>query len=185
VSYVKEDLLAHIQPFWSEVEEAVQLMDVDAAELTRIDAYITTVIDNFYVKSSDRGLARFERALGIKPARDATLDQRRKTVEARIRIQGAMTRDALINIAAGFGMKIDVIENFAGYVVEFEVLDEDMPIDERLFYDTLRELVPAHIDMNYRVKLVRNLSLTAVTIPNEIKVPYLGTTRLSTSVGGI
>lgn len=185
MSYVKEDLLDHIQPFWAEVEEAVKLLDVDAAELTRIDAYITTVIDNFYVRSSDRSLARFEKALGIKPPLGATLEQRKKTVEARIRIQGAMTRDALINIAAGFGMKIEIYENFPGYVVEFDVVDEDAPIDERMFYETFRELVPAHVDINYRVKLVRNLALDTERFVNEIKTSYLGTTRLSSGVGGL
>lgn len=185
MSYVKEDLLDHIQPFWAEVEEAVALMDVDAAELTRIDAYITTVIDNFYVRSADRNLVRFERALGITPPVGATLEQRKKTVEARIRIQGAMTRDALINIAAGFGMVIDIYENFAGYVVDFDVIAEDTPIDEQLFYDTFRELVPAHIDISYRVKIRAQLTAESVFVTHAVKAPLLNTVAMRTMPGGL
>lgn len=185
MSYVKEDLLDHIQPFWADVEEAVALMDADAAELTRIDAYITTVIDNFYVRSSDRSLARFEKALGIKPPLGATLEQRKKTVEARIRIQGAMTRDALINIAAGFGMAIEITENFAGYVVEFDVVAEETPIDEQLFYNTFRELVPAHIDINYRVKIRVQLTADSTFIVNTVKAPLLNAAIMRTMPGGL
>ena len=95
------------------------------------------------------GLAEWERLVGITPAANQTLEQRRSAVVAKLCSTGTTNAEmirALAEALTGYGAK--VTENFGDYSFSLRFYGEEdgfIAIDADLLMSTVEEVKPAHL----------------------------------------
>ena len=105
--------------------------------------------DQFYVPTATWGLAEWERLVGITPAANQTLEQRRSAVVAKLCSTGTTNAEmirALAEALTGYGAS--VTENFSDYSFSLRFFGEDdgfISIDADLLMSTVEEIKPAHL----------------------------------------
>ena len=105
--------------------------------------------DQFYVPTATWGLVEWERLVGITPAANQTLEQRRSAVVAKLCSTGTTNAEmirALAEALTGYGAS--VTENFSDYSFSLRFFGEDdgfISIDADLLMSTVEEIKPAHL----------------------------------------
>ena len=105
--------------------------------------------DQFYVPTATWGLVEWERLVGITPAANQTLEQRRSAVVAKLCSTGTTNAEmirALAEALTGYGAS--VTENFSDYSFYLRFFGEDdgfISIDADLLMSTVEEIKPAHL----------------------------------------
>ena len=105
--------------------------------------------DQFYVPTATWGLAEWERLVGITPAANQTLEQRRSAVVAKLCSTGTTNAEmirALAEALTGYGAS--VTENFGDYSFSLRFYGEEngfINIDADLLVRTVEEVKPAHL----------------------------------------
>lgn len=174
-------------PYWRENKDMQSIFAAYAALITSLEETVNEVLTNerFVSSATEAGIRLMEAQYGLPEDDTLSLDDRRARLLAAKRKSQNVNEAYLKNVANGLGLTVDIIRNMDGFAIEVEVIDEAKPIDEALLYKVFREIVPAYLDMLYRVKIRVNMRMTTVYLSTEVKVDYLGTTRLSTNVGGL
>lgn len=126
--------------------------DIDSnKECVLLDAYLTTM--------SERRITQWERKFGIQPAPDATLENRRDVVIARIRGQGKLNTALINTIVKSFtGEGCDCWIKDSVLYVELEQFDESKISPDVVMANITNELsrkIPAHLGL--RVQLIYKL----------------------------
>lgn len=147
----KPDLLLHLPDFWADIYEVAQLLDTDAEELLLLDQYVESLVNNLYVMTSDRSLPKWERAFGITPGINDTVEQRRERIQSKLRLQGTVTKESIANVAAAFsGGDVTVTETPASASVTIKFTGTfGIPQDLASLSANLREMLPAHLAFAY------------------------------------
>ena len=97
------------------------------------------------------GLSFWESAFGLKPSETEDIDSRRRAVVARIRGVGTATLDMIRKTAeAQTGCSAEVVEYAAQN--SFDVRLCGMAADVSALNSILREIIPAHLQWNYRME---------------------------------
>lgn len=174
-------------PYWRENKDMQSIFVAYASLIASIETTIDETLTNerFVASATEAGIALMELQYGLPEDETLSLDDRRARLLAAKRKSQNVNEAYLKNVAGGLGLTVDIVRNIDGFVIEVEVLDETKPIDEALLYKTFREIIPAYLDMLYRVKVRANVNLSSFYRATEIRTTMLGTTRLSTNVGGL
>ena len=174
-------------PYWRENKDMQSIFAAYAALIESLEETVNEVLTNerFVASATEAGILLMESQYKLKEDPELTLDDRRARILVAKRKSQNVNEAYLKNVAGGLGLEVDIIRNMDGFTIEVEVTDEDKPIDEALLYKTFREIIPAYLDMLYRVKVRANVRLSSAYRANEIRLTLLGTTRLSTNVGGL
>ena len=174
-------------PYWRENKDMQSIFVAYASLIASIETTIDETLTNerFVASATEAGIALMELQYGLPEDETLSLDDRRARLLAAKRKSQNVNEAYLKNIAGGLGLTVEIVRNMDGFVIEVEVLDETKPIDEALLYKTFREIIPAYLDMLYRVKVRANVNLSSFYRATEIRTTMLGTTRLSTNVGGL
>ena len=174
-------------PYWRENKDMQSIFVSYASLIASIETTIDETLTNerFVASATEAGIAMMEVQYGLKEDASLTLDDRRARLLAAKRKSQNVNEVYLKNVAAGLGLIVEIVRNMDGFVIEVDVLGEDKPIDEGLLYKTFREIIPAYLDLLYRVKIKTNLSLEHVLILNEVRAPMLNQTRMMTTPGGL
>jgi hypothetical protein len=113
------------------------------------------------------GLAIYEREFGITPDINKPQDQRLSVLRAKMRGQGTTTKPMLQSMAASFsGGEVDVNERFAEYITEIKFVGTwGTPPNVNDLWDSIREILPAHLDLifTYRYLTWRELNAQSLT----------------------
>lgn len=135
--------LFHEDPYWRD------LVDAMAKELDVAHALLDRVLEAFYVAhAAEWGLRRWERMVGADVAPTGVSDgDRRAAVLARLRLGPRTVADFEALVESYFGLTGQVVEDYAGYAVEFNVYGAPSDEEQEAFERVLRELLPAHLAM--------------------------------------
>lgn len=174
-------------PYWRENKDMESIFVAYASLIASIETTIDETLTNerFVASATEAGIALMELQYGLPEDETLSLDDRRARLLAAKRKSQNVNEAYLKNVAGGLGLTVEIVRNMDGFVIEVDVLGEDKPIDEGLLYKTFREIIPAYLDLLYRVKIKTNLSLEHVLILNEVRTPLLNQTRMMTTPGGL
>lgn len=174
-------------PYWRDNKDMIAIFSSYASLITGVE----TVVDDYLLNerlvasATEWGLHIMETQYGLEVEPSYTLDDRRAQILVAKRKDNYVNEARMHSVAAGLGLKVELIRNADGFALEVDVISEDRPIDEGLLYRVFREIIPAYLDLLYRVKIKANLSLEHVLILNEVRAPLLNQTRMMTTPGGL
>lgn len=156
------------------------IIERQAKELADLDAAIKDVFDQYFIDTTTWGLANWERVCGIVTDENKPLDQRRSAIKAKIRGIGPVTKEMIQRVvSAWFGEEIDVIERFANYEVMIEFLfDKAVGKNFTDIIDTLRELLPAHLNFGFAPSLKEYVSINEKATVNMRRYHRIGEFRI-------
>jgi len=145
------DLISYLPPYYQNVKEMVAIQNTLAQELGQINIDIEDLIKQCFVDTATWGLEIWERIFGIQTDKTKPLDQRRSMIKAKMRGAGTVNIEQIKNIAAAFlNGQVDVRENFASYSIDITFTDyQGVPPNRDDLTATLRQLMPAHLEINY------------------------------------
>lgn len=121
-------------------------VEMDAAHDTVYD-----LLDQFFIDTATWALPRWENELGLVPREGASLQERTEAIRARTRGLGTATIKLLKTVAQAYaGGTIDVIEDYPNYTILIQFVDiAGVPLNEQDIKNALREIIPAHLDVEY------------------------------------
>lgn len=145
------DLISYLPPYYQNVKEMVAIQNTLAQELGQINIDIEDLIKQCFVDTATWGLEIWERIFGIQTDKTKPLDQRRSMIKAKMRGAGTANIEQIKNIAAAFlNGQVDVQENFASYSIDIIFIDyQGVPPNRDELTAVLRDLIPAHLEINY------------------------------------
>lgn len=149
-------LLDYVPPYYAELLESSEILSAENAEIARLNANINDLLAQFNVATATWGLREWERIVGVKTDTSKTLGERRSVVIAKLRGAGVVTKAHVENVAESFrGGDVEVIEKYAEYTVVIKfVSDYGVPTNIDDLTDILREIIPAHLAIEYEFKFV-------------------------------
>lgn len=174
-------------PYWRDNKDMVAIFSSYASLITGVEMTVDDYLINerLVESATEWGLHIMETQYGLTVEPSYTLDDRRAQILAAKRKDNFANESRLYSVAAALGLKVELIRNTDGFVLEVDIISEDKPIDEGLLYKTFREIIPAFLDLLYRVKIKVNLVFEHILIVNEVRAPLLNTVRMQTMPGGL
>lgn len=149
-------LLDYVPPYYAELLESSEILSAENAEIARLNANINDLLAQFNVATATWGLREWERIVGVSTDTNKTLGERRSVVIAKLRGAGVVTKAHVENVAESFrGGDVEVIERYADYTIVIKfVSDYGVPTNINDLTDILREIIPAHLAIEYEFKFV-------------------------------
>lgn len=149
-------LIDYVPPYYDELLEATELLSAEDAEFARLNASIDDLLLQFNVSTATWGLREWERICGIANDTSKTVGERRSNVKARLRGYGIVTVEHIKNVADGYyGGETDIIERYADYTIVVKFTSSyGIPSNLSDLQAVLRELIPAHLAIEYEFKFV-------------------------------
>ncbi|MGG4217600.1 putative phage tail protein [Paenibacillus jamilae] len=137
--------------YYNESRIAGNVVDREAEELARVGASANDVLDQFYIGSATWGLTRWEKIFGITTDPTKTYEQRREVLRGKLRGVGRVNAELIENVAAAYANgEVDVTPNIASYTLTITFVGVfGVPAQIDLLKETLREIIPAHLAIDY------------------------------------
>lgn len=149
-------LIDYVPPYYDELLESSEILSAEDAEFARLNASIDDLLLQFNVSTATWGLREWERICGIITDTSKTLGERRSNVKARLRGYGVVTAEHIKNIADGYyGGETEIIERYSEYIVVIKFTSSyGIPSNLSDLQEVLREIIPAHLAIEYEFKFV-------------------------------
>ena len=149
-------LIDYVPVYYGELLESSEILSAENAEVSRLNASINDLLAQFNVATATWGLREWERIAGIAIDESKPLGERRSVVIARLRGAGVVTVEHVENVAEAFqGGDVEVIERYADYTIVIKFISSfGVPANLSDLTDLLRELIPAHLAIEYVFKFV-------------------------------
>lgn len=169
-------MIDYVPKYYHESDTAVNVIDREADEIIELNEEVADLLDQFFVETATWGLKFWERAVGIKPDENRSLDRRRARVKSRLRAKGVTTKEVIRNIARTHSQDVKVTQDPTNYEFTIEFLNPLDNLDLTEVNSDMNEVKPAHLKTILRVNLltegILNLGST-LKIGNTITVyPY-------------
>lgn len=119
-----------------------------------LDAYLVAIVEleqQFFIPTATWSLTDWEVRLGLPVQENWTQDDRRERLLAHLRSRGETTIGRVKFVAEAFlGGEIDVIDDFGAYKVLIKFVNVGgIPANIVSFQAAMREIIPAHLDIDY------------------------------------
>lgn len=152
----ERQLIDYVPPYYAELLESNELLSAENAEVGRLNANINDLLAQFNVATATWGLREWERIVGIKTDENKPLGERRSLITAKLRGAGVVTVGHIENIAESFqGGDVEIIEKSSEYTVVIKFVSSfGIPANLSDLTDLLREIIPAHLAIQYEFKFV-------------------------------
>lgn len=149
-------LIDYVPPYYDELLESSEILNAEDAEFARLNASIDDLLLQFSISTATWGLREWERVCGITTDTNKTLGERRSNIKAKLRGYGVVTVEHINNISDGYyGGQTDVIERYGEYTIVVKFISSyGIPSNLSDLQDVLREIIPAHLDIEYEFKFV-------------------------------
>ena len=149
-------LIDYVPPYYDELLESTELLAAEDAEFARLNASIDDLLLQFNVSTATWGLREWERICGITTDASKAIGERRSNVKARLRGYGIVTVEHIKTVADGYyGGQTDIIERYADYTIVVKFTSSyGIPTNLTDLQDVLREIIPAHLAIEYEFKFV-------------------------------
>lgn len=138
--------------------------------------------------ATNEGLKKSEFLIDIPTDLDLAIEQRRSIIIGKLRGQGTITKEAIIQIAKSYINEVEVIESYSNYNFTVELNSSNgFPYKLTRLYETIEDVQPAHLGS--RFKLISTTSHTNYfgtgSVLGEKTTIYPYTPRSIESVGNI
>lgn len=149
-------LIDYVPSYYSELLESSELLSAEDAEFARLNASIDDLLLQFNVSTATWGLREWERICGIITDTNKTLGERRSNIKARLRGAGVVTAKHIENISEGYyGGDTEIIEKYSEYTIVIKFVSSyGVPSNLSDLEEVLREIIPAHLAIEYEFKFV-------------------------------
>lgn len=163
VRSVYEAMQGYLPRYYDDIAEAQAVLNAYAVELEKLNDDIADVLAQFYVDTATWGLAKWEKMLGIPTDETKPLDQRRSLIKSKLRMLGTVTVSVIKNVAESFQYgEVDISEDPKNYTINVKfIVRHSIPPNLQDIKDALRDLIPAHLVINYSFNavVVSNINL--------------------------
>lgn len=149
-------LVDYVPPYYNELLESSELLSAEDVEFARLTASIDDLLLQFNVSTATWGLREWERICGISTDTNKTLGERRSNIKARLRGAGVVTAAHIKNVADGYyGGETEIIERYSEYLIVVKFTSSyGVPSNLTDLQEVLREIIPAHLVIEYEFKFV-------------------------------
>lgn len=146
-------MMSYLPPYYQDSAIISAIIQVRGAEVDKVRDALDEILAQFYIQTATWNLERWEDELGIPPNPAMTDSERRQRLIDHL--TGYDTCDAALikTIAAKYeNGEIEVIEDFAGYIVIIRFVGtKGQPPNLSQLQDAIRNIVPAHLDLQYEL----------------------------------
>lgn len=161
------DLKTVLPPDYENNVTMIELQDILSSETDRAEQALSRVLNERFIDTAVETLPRREAMYGIKNAYgDAASDieKRRRIIKAKLRGRGTLTKEALRDYVKTFldpGDSVTIIEHNDIYSVFIEIPWNSKITQEytEIIFEYLREVVPAHLGIEFFVSRDLNMQL--------------------------
>ena len=150
-----------VPPFVARMREMTELFTAEQPELDRMESDLSRLLAQFYVKTADYSLNRWEEDLGLAADPELTLQQRRARVLTKLNSRPPATVRRLENLVRQTMGEDNVwIEehpedySFTVYIQE-DQLSDLLGIADQAMHDTR----PAHLNYHFIERLIRDCQM--------------------------
>ncbi|MCQ4363021.1 YmfQ family protein [Mycobacterium gordonae] len=141
------NLLEYLPRYYFDIGVAVNITEVEAAEIGLLRYRITDLLAQFFVDTATWGLSVWEAEFGLTVDPSKPTERRREQLRAKIRGSGTTTRQMIVDTAAAFsGGDVDVTEYPAEARFEVRFIGQlGIPPNMPDFLAMLDAIKPAHL----------------------------------------
>jgi hypothetical protein len=139
----------YLPSYYYDIKEVMEVIKDEATEFQDYQMEIEEVLNQFYVDRATWGLEKWEEACGITTDETKTLLDRRGAIKTKIKGIGTVTVERLKNLADSF-YNTEIKEDTANYRITIMILGiRGVPTDITVMQKALREMVPAHLAVDF------------------------------------
>jgi hypothetical protein len=162
----------YLPRYYSDSRIVGNILDRESFEFTGLNTEITSVLNQFFIDTADSdGLARWEKICGITTDVTKPLDQRASVVKSKVRGIGTVTITLIKSVADAYtNGDVDVTENNSNYEVIITFTSKlGVPPNFQDAQDSLREIIPAHLGITFRLKYLLIQDIHQVMTLNQMQ----------------
>lgn len=173
----KETLLSYMPDYYKNSEVIKNILFANSIELTKAQEKIINTLNQFFLLDADTSLDRWENEFGITTNKSLTIDERRKRILSKLRGLGTSTIEQIKSICLSYVEDANIIENNSDYSFTIELISSyGFPIFIMNLLETLENIKPAHLRINYKMASITNDDLifrSTMLLGEEVQVfPY-------------
>lgn len=159
-------MLSYLPPLYETSRVMQGVLDAQGVEIDKLRQALTEVLDQFFVRTATWGLDRWEEELGLSPAANQPISERRDRIVSRIRGYGTVTVALVKEVAESYDKgTVDVIPDPATYTVTIRFVDTmGVPPNIDDLKAAVRAVLPAHLDVKYEFRYFLWSDLDALNI---------------------
>lgn len=161
---IKRDMFDYMPKEYEDYAESNAIITSEAKEFEKLNADISDVLNQFYIDTATWGLAAWEYICGIPTDETKPIDQRRSFIKTRLRGMGTVTVELIKNVVESYVYgDVDVIEDNPNYTITIKFVSTyGVPNNLHDIEEALRDIIPAHLAINYSFKFASYAQLTTL-----------------------
>ncbi len=163
---ISSDMLDYLPNYYGDSRVVSNLTGREAEEFLKFHAQVQDVLQQFFIETATWGLARWEEICGLSTDEGKPADQRRSVIKSKLRGAGTVTLAVIKNVVDSFeNGEVDIQENFGQYEVVVTFIGKrGVPPNLNDVQTALREIVPAHLNLNFQFTYLRWEELDAANL---------------------
>ncbi|WP_235847555.1 YmfQ family protein [Paenibacillus tuaregi] len=154
---IKQDMQDYLPKYYADSKIVQHLLVQESDEIMEYHKKVRDLLNQFFVETATWGLSRWEAICGIPVLESKPEDQRRSLIKSKLRGSGTVTVPVIKSVVDSFeNGQIDVQENFEKYEVVITFIGtRGIPANLDDVKAAVREIVPAHLGINYQFTYLR------------------------------
>jgi len=142
------------------------ILDARGVEIDRLYQALNEILNQWFVRTATWSLERWEEELGLTPAPNQPISERRDRIVSRIRGYGTVTVQLVKEVAESYERgRVDVIPDPAAYTVTIRFVDtRGVPPNLQDLQAAVRAVLPAHLALKFEFtyNLIRDVARLTV-----------------------
>jgi len=159
-------MLGYLPPLYEVSRTMKAGLQAEGLEIDALRQAIDDALNQRFVRTATWSLDDWERELGLPPAADQPISERRDRIVSRIRGYGTATLQLVREVAESYERgRVDVIPDPAAYTVTIRFVDtRGVPPNLQDLQAAVRAVLPAHLALRfeYTYNLVRDVARLTV-----------------------
>lgn len=149
-------LIDYVPSYYGDILESSEILSAEDEEAAKLFGHINELLLQFNAGTATWGLREWERIVGVSTDETKSIEERRSVVIAKLRGTGVVNAALVKSVAESFqDGDIAVNEKNAEYKVQIEFVSTyGVPSNIDDLTAILREIIPAHLEIEYKFKFV-------------------------------
>lgn len=149
-----QTMMENLPPYYAMIRETQHMVQTEGLEFDSLAGAVDSALNQYFVSTATWNLDIWENELGLSPAQNQPVSQRRDRIVSRLRGTGTATVSIVKQVAESYDKgAIDVIEDIPAYTVTIEFVDtRGIPPNLSDLKDAVRAVVPAHLRLQYEFR---------------------------------
>jgi len=146
---VRQTMKDYLPKYYDDLTDVMRMVETQANEVTRIQAKLNELLDQFYVNSATNGLDRWENVTDIEKIAQRSVDSRRNFINAKLRGVGTVTKELINEIVDAF-YHAKVEEAPSELTMKITLLGKrGIPKNLEDIDRAVNDVIPAHVGTDY------------------------------------